>query len=962
MISIRKGGAWAGAVALAAALLAPIGVAAPAAAETAPIPLGETVSGSSITTLMAGSAQLSGGPTVNRPTLYPKHFWVDGFAPGASARWATVADEAQPYQVTAMIAGGAGQQWRVSSAGDSIEFSLPHANWSRVDLGELDIAAEDEIVLEPLDGVASAVKSLELVPADEWDALQARAAEFRGSASATRDEFSEKDWGLFFQYGPWSYPETGATKLGLEEITDQFDVEYFADWVEELGAEYVVWSVSWWTYELQMPNDAVDAIMGNGNRTAERDLVGEIAAELKSRGLMFFLYYHTGQDEHLGYGSTDFWAAQQWPNPEFTLTASGDRSVFLNNWKAIIREIGASLGTDLDGWFFDDGLLYYPADFEDLGQAAREGNPARLLSYNGWIVSSYTPFQDVNFGEDCIALPGRAPAGGDGVHPSGPYAGLLEQCMIRTENDWGVKEPNQQIAARFSAESLACIVAENRERNVPTTLGAMMWSPTPGDPTSREKPSPRTIEIYQEMTRLLEAPATLSNNTDPRVNYSGSWGYAGGRGGAGDHCSDVHYSNELGASATLSFEGTGARILGPIQNPVIADVYVDGEFFTSISESRAQYSPQQVLVEVNGLPRGEHTIEIRRTGGDYLQIDAFAVEDLVAEVVLSEPTATAEGCMVTVLDPDESAERTVMTSAGSAVIDEAGRVTVTGLAAGETATVTVTSSRPGYADGSAVVSCTALAETGPGEETPGEPGSVTVKSEIGQVSVAWAAPDPAGAGEVSGYEVEVRDTDGSSVIAGCETTGELFCTVDRLTDGETYAVSVRALSASGPGPWSSTAMIVVGDVRQAALPDARDSDDLTVSDRTPQRGATITITALGFRPGSQVDFWLHSEPVLLGSSEADAQGEATITVALPADAAGAHTVQALGVGPVTGDDRNLARTLDIQEAAVPGSGGSAGGGLALTGGDAGTAIAMLGGALLLIGSAALWTVRRRREV
>ena len=56
-------------------------------------------------------------------------------------------------------------------------------------------------------------------------------------------------------------------------------MENFVNFVQESGAGFIIWSLTWWESRMQMPVDAVDEIMGNQDYTTERNLVGEIAAE-----------------------------------------------------------------------------------------------------------------------------------------------------------------------------------------------------------------------------------------------------------------------------------------------------------------------------------------------------------------------------------------------------------------------------------------------------------------------------------------------------------------------------------------------------------------------------------------------------------------------------------------------------------------------------------------------------------
>jgi hypothetical protein len=75
------------------------------------------------------------------------------------------------------------------------------------------------------------------------------------------------------------------------------------------------------------------------------------------------------------------------------------------------------------------------------------------------------------------------------------------------------------------------------------------------------------------------------------------------------------------------------------------------------------------------------------------------------------------------------------------------------------------------------------------------------------------------------------------------------------------------------------------------------SPSLNLSASAATEGNTVTATAEGFQPGSEVTFELRSDPVTLGKTNADANGRATLTTTLPAGVTGQHNIVAIGINP-----------------------------------------------------------------
>ncbi|WPF82745.1 Ig-like domain-containing protein [Sanguibacter sp. 4.1] len=122
--------------------------------------------------------------------------------------------------------------------------------------------------------------------------------------------------------------------------------------------------------------------------------------------------------------------------------------------------------------------------------------------------------------------------------------------------------------------------------------------------------------------------------------------------------------------------------------------------------------------------------------------------------------------------------------------------------------------------------------------------------------------------------------------------GDVTVTVPVLDLG-THEIVVETAATKTLDATAHTVRIVVAGepARGSSTPDA----DLTGSTTTLVTGKKITLVARDFEPFETVAFFLHSDPVFLGTAVADENGVATLVVALPAGVpAGAHHVQATG--------------------------------------------------------------------
>ena len=233
------------------------------------------------------------------------------------------------------------------------------------------------------------------------------------------DWLRDQKWGVFTHFlyheqnRAGSPTNMGAGETDWNDCVDGFDTEALAGALAKAGARYLVFTLMQGKRYLCAPNAAFDRITGcaPGEACSRRDLIADLIASLKKRGIALMLYY-TGDGPHLdpvagprmGYGSQ-----------REKVTAS-----FVENWASVAREYSLRYGSDVRGWWVDGCYEWLGYDDSLLGlyvPALKAGNPDAVVAFNGGVkprVSGYSAHDDYTCGEmtDFIDVPdGRFIAG-----------------------------------------------------------------------------------------------------------------------------------------------------------------------------------------------------------------------------------------------------------------------------------------------------------------------------------------------------------------------------------------------------------------------------------------------------------------------------------------------------------------------------------------------------------------------
>ena len=283
------------------------------------------------------------------------------------------------------------------------------------------------------------------------------------------------------------------------------------------------------------------------------------------------------------------------------------------------------------------------------------------------------------------------------------------------------------------------------------------------------------------------------------------------------------------------------------------------------------------------------------------------VLDLTDSVVptTTTPVATATGFTFSISNYSNSYTYAVSTTKGT-VSRSTDDVTVTGLAAGESATVTIAVTRTNYKPGSKTVSGSA---TPPTTTTTAAPAlSIVIQAPVttvaqGQASVATLAPTTTTLPVLGANGVPVPTT-----VAPAATKAFVSTTLPRIvtttTVGPPVVDKVDAGQTAVQVDGVKTDAVVTRDNNQMVVTAGSLSATMSGLDKTGKRspldsdgnihlaaGDEIKISVGGFKPGSLVEVWLFSTPTQLGTAVVGADGTVSGTYRLPAGTkSGTHRV------------------------------------------------------------------------
>ena len=186
---------------------------------------------------------------------------------------------------------------------------------------------------------------------------------------------------------------------------------------------------------------------------------------------------------------------------------------------------------------------------------------------------------------------------------------------------------------------------------------------------------------------------------------------------------------------------------------------------------------------------------------------------------------------------------------------------------------------------------------------PGAPTAVTATPSTNSATVSWTAPTSTS--NVSSYTVT------SNPGAFTCTTATLSCTITGLLANQDYTFTVVATSTVGSGPASPVSPRVrTLSPQLGSLLNSLTAVTNIISDSDFAPGESFTAFYTGFNANEMVLMVMASNPVVIGSTNADANGNVAITGVIPSSATvGNHTLALYA--PVSGFGAKQAITVTV---------------------------------------------------
>ena len=407
-------------------------------------------------------------------------------------------DDYEFYLIANVGKAGEGTRIQVQTENENYEFTLPETrgpfpggenfqlkeakNFQRFRLpGPIRLEAGHQTITLLTSGIESEevlfdFRSAEFLPLSIKEEVL-REEERACKARADFDWMNEAGYGLMFHWTSQSV-QPGGTIKPYEDAVNEFDVERFADMIEETGAGYMLLTIGHAESYCPAPIESWERV--HPGHTTQRDLIEEIALALREKNIRLLCYMN---------GPLGFKFPRNGPPTD------EQNNAFVENYTDILTEIGNRYGDKIAGYWFDSWYRIFESypefPFQHFFEVAKTGNSQRLICLNPWIYPDVTPWQDYWSGEtqDPIAPPVN------GYMTGGPSPHLPSQVLLTMEQyQWVQKKPEVD-DPKFTSEELGAYIIKCMDNGGAVTINlAIHQDGTVGG---------KALEVMREVKELV---------------------------------------------------------------------------------------------------------------------------------------------------------------------------------------------------------------------------------------------------------------------------------------------------------------------------------------------------------------------------------------------------------------------------------------------------------------------------
>lgn len=238
----------------------------------------------------------------------------------------------------------------------------------------------------------------------------------------------------------------GERPANVNEMADLFDAPGFAEDLQSMGVEYVIFSAWHMNKVCLWPSTAMERWMPG--HTVNRDLLGDMIDAVKAKGIRVLIYTHprVGHDLNNADQITTGWGGPNGNDPDW---AKFDRP----KWNNFVNDIYADLinryGSRIDGLFVDEGSTagdsWRVVDYPRLRQTIKSRQPNLLMMQNDWgsKYSSDILATEVNYWGAWVP----------GTNPDNWPASGLPMSIVMGSNWWAAQAPGSP-TPRYNATEM----------------------------------------------------------------------------------------------------------------------------------------------------------------------------------------------------------------------------------------------------------------------------------------------------------------------------------------------------------------------------------------------------------------------------------------------------------------------------------------------------------------------------